>query len=104
MKTGNILFFLAVIAACIVGYSYLRDTQPLETKHFEDYETEYKENIIVLFANQDTMKRQLRHFQADVDSLKANVDSLKAGQVGIYKAIKEGATKRNFIDEFLKEF
>ncbi len=97
MKTGNILFFLAVIAACIVGYSYMRDTQPLETKHFEDYETEYKENIIVLFANQDTMKRQLRHLQADVDSL-------KAGQVGIYKAIKEGATKKDFIDEFLKEF
>ncbi len=97
MKSAKVILVLAMAAVGFIGYSYMRDTQPLETKKFVDYEKEYKENIIVLFANQDTMKRQLRHLQADVDSL-------KKGQIGIYKAIKEGATKKDFIDEILKEF
>ncbi len=97
MKTAKIILVIALAAIALVAYKHLRDTQPLETEHFENYEAEFRKEIDILKKNQDTMKRSLNR-------LEKNVDTLKTGQGVIYKTLKEGATKKSFINEILKEF
>ncbi len=96
MKTA--ISIIVILVAVLVGYSfYESETKPLKEKRFEEYEAEFKKRIDVLEKNQDTMKRRLKRIEN-------NVDTLKTGQGVIYQTIKEGATKRDFLDEILSDF
>ncbi len=98
MQMKTVISLIVIVVVVFVGYSfYESETKPLKEKRFELYEAEFRKEIEILKRNQDTMKRSLKR-------LEKNVDTLKTGQGVIYRTIKEGATKRDFLSEILNQF
>jgi len=93
MKRFNFVLVILIAFALIVLLRVCRDNGNNATKSdLESVKIELKNQIDSILKNQDSIK-------AELDTIKLNTDSIKAGQVIIFKTMKENKEK-SFWDYF----